>query len=135
MVEIQIAYQGKLRCSARHIDSGTALVTDAPKDNMGNGESFSPSDLVATALGSCMMTIMGIVAQRMEIDLSDSTVVVTKEMTQVPVRRIARLGVTFNISAKLTEEQRQKLQAAASACPVCRSIHPDIEVPITFNWS
>jgi putative redox protein len=135
MVEIQIAYQGKLRCSGRHVDSGTTLITDAPKDNMGNGESFSPTDLVATALGSCMMTIMGIVAQRMEIDLTGTSVIVTKEMTQVPVRRIARLGVTLNIPTKLTQEQKEKLQAAATACPVCRSIHPDIEVPVTFNSS
>jgi putative redox protein len=78
---------------------------------------------------------MGIAAQRMEIDLTGTTVIVTKEMTQVPVRRIARLGVTLNIPTKLTQEQKEKLQAAATACPVCRSIHPDIEVPVTFNWS
>jgi putative redox protein len=101
---------------------------------MGNGESFSPTDLVATALGTCMTTIMGIVAQRLEIDLSGATVVVTKEMTQVPVRRIARLAITFNIPAKLTEDQRQKLQNAATTCPVCRSLHPDVLTPITFNW-
>ncbi len=89
MTEIQIAYEGKLRCVARHVDSGATLITDAPKDNMGNGQSFSPTDLVATALGTCMMTIMGIAAQRMEIDLSGSTVTVTKEMVQTPVRRIA----------------------------------------------
>ena len=80
MVEIQIAYQGKLRCSATHVDSGATLLTDAPKDNMGNGESFSPTDLVATPLGTCMLTVMGIAAQRMEIDLSGTTVTVTKEM-------------------------------------------------------
>jgi putative redox protein len=134
MVEIQIAYQGKLRCIARHVDSGTTLITDAPKDNMGNGESFSPTDLVATALGTCMMTIMGIAAQRMEIDLSGSNVVVTKEMAQLPVRRIARLAVTFNIPAKLTEDQRQKLQNAAMTCPVHKSLHPDVQIPVTFNW-
>ena len=134
MVEIQIVYQGKLRCSAKHADSGTTLITDAPKDNMGNGESFSPTDLVATALGTCMMTIMGIVAQRSEIDLSGASVTVTKEMTQHPVRRIARLAVTFNIPAKLTEDQRQRLQNAAMTCPVHKSLHPDVEVPVTFNW-
>jgi putative redox protein len=135
MVEIQIAYQGKLRCGARHVDSGTTLFTDAPKDNMGNGESFSPTDLVATALGTCMTTIMGIAAQRMEIDISGSTVVVTKEMAQQPVRRIARLGVTFNILTKLTEDQRKTLQDAAKNCPVCKSLHPDVQVQVKFNWN
>jgi putative redox protein len=135
MVEIQIAYQGKLRCGARHVDSSATVLTDAPKDNMGNGESFSPTDLVATALGTCMMTIMGIVAQRMEIDLTGTTVIVTKEMTQVPVRRIARLGVTIGVPTKLTPEQQEKLRIAAITCPVAKSIHPDIEFPVTFNWS
>ena len=135
MVEIQIAYQGNLRCSARHVDSGATLLTDAPKDNMGNGESFSPTDLVATALGTCLLTIMGIVAKRMEVDLSGSTVVVTKEMSQAPIRRIARLAVTLRVPARLTEEQRQKLQNAAMTCPVHKSLHPDVQTPINFQWA
>jgi len=134
MVEIQIAYEGKLRCTARHVDSGTTLITDAPKDNMGNGESFSPTDLVATALGTCMLTTMGIVAQRLEIDISGSTVIVTKEMSSVPTRRIARLAVTFNIPAKLNDDQKQKLQNAAMTCPVHKSLHSNVEMPVTFNW-
>ena len=135
MVEIQIAYQGNLRCSARHVDSGVTLLTDAPKDNMGNGESFSPTDLVATALGTCMLTIMGIAAQRMEVDLSGATAVVTKEMSQAPIRRIARLAVTLRVPARLTEEQRQKLQNAAMTCPVHKSLHPDVQTPINFQWA
>lgn len=135
MVEIQIDYEGKLRCSARHVDSGTTIITDAPKDNMGNGESFSPTDLVATALGTCMLTTMGIFAQRSEIDISGSTLVVTKEMASVPTRRIARLAVTFNIPArKLTEDEKQKLQNAAMTCPVHKSLHSNVEMPVTFNW-
>ena len=134
MVEIQIAYQGNLRCSARHVDSGVTLLTDAPKDNMGNGESFSPTDLVATALGTCMLTIMGIAARRMDVDLSGATAVVTKEMSQAPIRRIARLAVTVRIPVRLTEEQRQKLQNAALTCPVHKSLHPDVEKPIDFTW-
>jgi putative redox protein len=134
MVEIQIAYQGNLRCSARHVDSGATLLTDAPKDNMGNGESFSPTDLVAAALGTCMLTIMGIAAQRMQLDLSGATVVVTKEMSQAPIRRIARLAVTVRVPTRLTEEQRQKLQNAASTCPVHKSLHPDVQTPINFHW-
>lgn len=135
MVEIQIAYKGKLRCSATHADSGATLLTDAPKDNMGNGESFSPTDLVATALGTCMMTIMGIAAQRMEIDLSGATVTVTKEMTAAPTRRIVRLSVTFRMPLSLTQEQRQKLENAAMTCPVHKSLHPDVEIPVSFNWN
>jgi len=135
MVEIQIAYKGKLRCSATHVDSGATLLTDAPKDNMGNGESFSPTDLVATALGTCMMTIMGIAAQRMEIDLSGATVTVTKEMTAAPTRRIGRLAVTFRVPLSLTQEQRQKLENAAMTCPVHKSLHPDVEIPVSFNWN
>ena len=134
MVEIQIAYEGKLRCTARHVDSGATLITDAPKDNMGNGQSFSPTDLVATALGTCMLTIMGIAAQRLEIDLSGTTVRVIKEMAQVPVRRIARLTVTIRVPAKLTLDQQQKLQNAAMTCPVHKSLHPDVQTPIEFQW-
>jgi putative redox protein len=135
MVEIQIVYQGKLRCSATHVDSGATLLTDAPKDNMGNGESFSPTDLVATALGTCMLTVMGIVAQRMEIDLSGTTVTVTKEMVLAPTRRIGRLSVTFRVPLSLAPEQRQKLENAAMTCPVCKSLHPDVEIPVSFKWN
>src|SRR5580658_1835980 len=135
MVEIQIAYQGKLRCSATHVDSGKTLITDAPKDNMGNGESFSPTDLVATALGTCMLTVMGINAQRMEIDLSGTTVTVTKEMVLAPTRRIGRLSVTVWVPLPLTQEQRQKLENAATTCPVFKSLHPDVEIPVSFKWN
>jgi putative redox protein len=135
MVEIQIAYQGKLRCSAKHVDSGVTLLTDAPKDNMGNGESFSPTDLVATALATCMITTMGIAAQRMEVDLTGATVVVTKEMVSAPSRRIGRLAVTFNMPMKLDEERRQKLENAAMCCPVHKSLHPDVQLPVSFKWA
>ena len=135
MVEIQIAYEGDLRCTPRHVPSGTTFHTDAPVDNMGKGESFSPTDLVATALGTCMLTIMGIAANRMKVDLTGTRVRVTKEMTTTGPRRIARLGVTFDIPTKLSAEQKQQLEAAANACPVCKSIHPDVERPITFNWA
>jgi putative redox protein len=134
MVQIEIDYQGKLRCSAKHTDSGVTLLTDAPKDNMGNGESFSPTDLVATALGTCMLTTMGIVAQRLEIDLTGATSVVTKEMIQQPTRRIGRLGVTIRVPKSLSAEQRQRLENAAMQCPVHKSLHPDVEIPVTFQW-
>ncbi len=134
MIEIQIAYEGNLRCSAKHVDSGATLLTDAPKDNMGKGESFSPTDLVATALGACMLTIMGIAAQRLKIDLTGTRVVVVKEMVTAPVRRIGRLAVSINVPQPLSPEQRQKLESAAMTCPVHKSLHPDVQTPIAFNW-
>jgi putative redox protein len=134
MVEIKIAYQGSLRCAATHGPSGTSIFTDAPVDNHGKGESFSPTDLVATALGSCMLTIMGIAAQKHQIDLSGATVTVQKEMVAQPVRRIGKLSVHFKIPAKLSPEQKQMLENAAKTCPVHKSVHPEIEMPLTFEW-
>lgn len=110
------------------------LQTDAPVDNMGKGEAFSPTDLVATALGTCMLTLMGIAAKRMEIDIRGTTASVTKEMTAAPPRRIARLACTINVPGNFTEEQKQKLQNAALTCPVHKSLHPDVEKPVEFRW-
>ncbi len=135
MVQIEIAYEGRLRCRAVHRPSGTMLSTDAPKDNMGQGESFSPTDLVATALGSCMLTIMGIVAQRHGIDLEGTTVTVGKEMVTSPARRIGRLTVEIRVPQTVTAEQRSLLENAAHTCPVHKSLHPEIETPITFHWA
>ena len=134
MVEINIRYLGQLRCEATHGPSGTKLISDAPVDNHGRGESFSPTDLVATALGTCMLTIMGIVAERDGIDLGETTVRVTKEMVATPTRRIQRLRVTFNVPGEVSPEQRKKLENAAHTCPVHKSILPEIETPIEFNW-
>ncbi len=135
MVEINILYKGELRCTAVHQPSGTALITDAPIDNHGKGESFSPTDLVATALGTCMLTIMGISAQAMHIDLSGTKVVVRKEMATKSTRRIGTLAVTISVQATLEENQKQKLITAAMACPVHHSLHPDVQMPIEFNWA
>src|SRR5580698_322592 len=110
MVEIDITYEGDLRCSAVHGPSGTTLRTDAPKDNMGKGESFSPSDLVATALGSCMMTIMGIAARSLNVDLKGTQVTVQKEMVTTPLRRIGKLSVKIKVPIKVTAEQKEKLE-------------------------
>jgi putative redox protein len=134
MVQINIAYEGQLRCEAQHEPSGITLVTDAPKDNQGQGASFSPTDLVATALGTCMLTIMGIVAQRDNIDLSGTTVQVQKEMVTSPVRRIGKLAVTIRVPHSLTAEQQQKLRNAAMTCPVHKSLHPEVEIPIEFQF-
>ncbi len=137
-VEIDVAYQGGLRCQATHGPSRNTLITDAPVDNHGKGEAFSPTDLVATALGSCMMTIMGIVAERHGWDLTGMTTHITKEMAAAPTRRIGKLTVTITIPDKiagmLSVEDRTKLEKAAHTCPVHQSLHPDIEAPVTFRW-
>jgi putative redox protein len=134
VVQVDIVYEGQLRCKATHEPSGTTMMTDAPKDNMGEGKYFSPTDLVGTALGSCMMTLMGIVAQRENLDISGSTVKVTKEMAMAPTRRIGKLTVVINIPQKLTDDQQTKLKNAAMTCPVHKSLHPDIETPIEFHF-
>jgi putative redox protein len=134
MVEVTVEYEGSLRCTAVHGPSGTQIETDAPKDNMGKGERFSPTDLLATGLGSCILTILGIMAQRHNLDLSGTSVRVSKEMVAQPVRRIGKLAVEIRIPVPLAEEQKQRLISAAEACPVKKSLHPDIEIPMTWNW-
>ena len=137
-VEIDIVYEGQLHCAATHEPSGATLATDAPVDNHGRGESFSPTDLVAAALGACVMTIMGIVAERNQIDLVGTRIRVSKEMIQQPVRRIGRLPVIVTIPAdkavKVAAADRTKLETAARHCPVHQSLHPDIDSPIEFVW-
>lgn len=135
MVEIKIDYTGDLRCKAVHGPSGQVLLTDAPVDNQGKGEAFSPTDLVATALGTCMLTIMGIIARRLEIDIAGTTATVTKEMVTQPVRRIGRLCVTINVPTQVSPENRQRLENGVMACPVHKSMHPEVEMPVRFNWA
>lgn len=134
-VEVRVAYQGDLRCELLHGPSGAQLVTDAPVDNEGRGESFSPTDLVAAALGSCMLTIMGLVARRRGIPLEGATARVAKEMVADPERRIGRLAVTITVPAPLAAAERQFLERAALACPVHHSLHPRVEVPVRFEWA
>jgi uncharacterized OsmC-like protein len=135
MIKISIDYLGGLRCEATHGPSKNKLLTDAPVDNHGKGESFSPTDLVATALGTCMSTVMGIFATRHEIDLRGMKVSVIKEMTQVPVRRIARLTTEIALPLPPTHPHREALERAALTCPVHQSLHPDVEKPVTFVWT
>ena len=134
-VAISITYDGSLRCTAVHGPSGSRLITDAPVDNMGKGEAFSPTDLVATALGTCMATTMAIVADRERIDLTGMTVDVVKHMELKPFRRIGRLETRIVVRTKLTSEQRQKLENAAHACPVHKSLAPNVEMPIHFEFT
>src|SRR5579871_5115386 len=122
MVSIALEYQGDLHCKAVHGPSGTELTTDAPKDNQGRGESFSPTDLVATALGTCILTTMGILARTLEIDIAGATATVDKEMTTNTPRRIQRLTVKIKMSASVSEENQLKLERAAHTCPVHKSL-------------
>ena len=134
MVQIDVTYQGGLRCHAVHGPSGTTLVTDAPVDNHGKGESFSPTDLVATALGACIPTIMGIVAEREQIDLTGMRITVQKEMSAEPPRRIARLATRIVMPKGLTDQQKIKLEKAALTCPVHQTLHGNVELPIEFVY-
>lgn len=134
MVRIDLEYQGDLHCSAVHEPSGKQLSTDAPKDNQGRGESFSPTDLVATALGSCMLTIMGIVARTHSIDITGTTASVEKEMSTSAPRRIARLAVKIHVPHAVSEENRKRLENGVHTCPVHKSLHPDMEIPVEFVW-
>lgn len=134
MIEITIDYQGDLHCQNTHGPSGSQVETDAPVDNNGRGESFSPTDLVATALGSCMATIMGIAAKNKGIALEGMVVKVGKEMSADLPRRITKLDVTVNVPLPEDHDGRPMLEAAALSCPVAKSIDPAIEVPISWNW-
>jgi putative redox protein len=134
MIRIDIEYEDGLRCRARHVPSGETLKTDAPVDNKGRGESFSPTDLVATALGTCVCTIMGIYADRDGFSLKGMSVHVSKHMTQEGPRRIERLELEFRMPAGLEAKRRQALERCVSVCPVRLSLHPEIEVPVTFQY-
>jgi uncharacterized OsmC-like protein len=131
----QIVYKGELRTEAKHLQSGTIIETDAPTDNQGKGEKFSPTDLLATSLGNCMMTIMGIKARDMQVDLASTKINITKIMKSDP-RRVAGINVEFHFPQDLQLDERQKaiLENAALTCPVARSIHPDIVMDVKFNW-
>ena len=131
----QIIYKGALRTEAKHLQSGTVIETDAPLDNQGKAERFSPTDLLATSLGNCMMTIMGIKARDMEIDLTNTQIDITKIMKADP-RRVGGIKVIFHLPDHLilTDKEQTILQNAALTCPVAKSIHPDIELDVQFNW-
>ncbi len=134
MVTITARYDGELRCTATHGPSKSTVATDAPADNQGRGELFSPTDLVATALATCAMTTMAIVARREQIPFEAATATVEKHMVADPSRRIGRLPLTIVIPGKPTEAQRKKLEAAARACPVHKSLAPNVDAPITIEY-
>ncbi len=133
MVKTITTYEGDLHCSMKHEPSGACVETDAPVDNNGKGASFSPTDLVGAALAGCMATIMGIVAARKDVDLKGLTIEVGKHMNADP-RRIGKLEVKINVPLPADHPDRGMLEQAALACPVKKSLHPDIEIPIEWNW-
>ncbi len=130
-----VIYKGDLRCECTHLQSGTVTETDAPTDNRGKGERFSPTDTVCVALATCMITTMGIRAADMQIDLSGTRIDVTKHMLSDP-RRIGKIDVNLHLpAAGLEEKDRLVLQKIGDNCPVMKSLHPDLEVAVAYNWS
>ena len=128
-----VEYQGQLRTLAIHLQSNTKVITDAPTDNHGKGQAFSPTDLVATALASCMMTIMGIKAESMGIDLTDTTAKIKKHMGTEP-RRISEITVQMLMNKNHTQKTRKILEKAALSCPVAQSLHPKTKQTILFIY-
>lgn len=129
----KITYLGELRTASVHLQSGTEILSDAPTDNHGKGEAFSPTDLVANALGSCMISIMAIKSKDLDVDLIGSTIEITKIMQSEP-RKIAKIIVVLNMSAAADEKTKTILERVAMNCPVLLSLHPDIEKDVTFHW-
>lgn len=138
MVEIYVRYEGGLRCVARHAPSGSTLQSDAPVDNHGRGEAFSPTDLLATALATCMLTVMGILAQKRNWKIEGLDAHVVKHMTKQLPRRVELLTVKLSLpsaqGALLNAAAREELEQAALNCPVRLSLHPQIEIPVSFDW-
>jgi len=134
MVKIKIDYRGQLLTEVTHGPSGTKFTTDAPLDNGGKASSFSPTDLVGAALGSCMATVMGIFAQRHSIPLEGTKIEVAKTMVQQPIRRIGEFKVDIYLPVAADHPQRAGLERAALTCPVHQSLHPDVKIPVTFHW-
>ena len=134
MVEINTAYEGGLHCKAVHTPSGVIIETDAPIDNRGKGESFSPTDLLATSLGVCYLTTMGIAAEDRGIDLKGATCRVEKHMSTDSLRRVVRLVAEITFPAGIPLDKRGILEAVALHCPVSKSIHPDIDVDLKLHF-
>lgn len=133
MATSKVTYLGDLRTSSEHLQSGNTIITDAPTDNHGKGEAFSPTDSVANALATCMFTVMGIKARDLEVDFSGSIAEVTKVMGTDP-RRITEIQITFQMAIAVEEKVKIILEKTAMTCPVLYSLHPDIKKEIVFNW-
>ena len=131
---MKVQYLGDLRTECTHIESGVKILTDAPKDNEGKGMAFSPTDLLAVSVASCMITIMGIAAKKVGFDFSDATAEVEKEMVSAPKRRVGKLIIRIRCPHLPSPQIREKLEQAAIQCPVHASLHPDIKQEIDFVW-
>lgn len=134
MATIKTVYRGDLRTLSTHLASGNEVITDAPKDNHGKGEAFSPTDLLSASLGACMLTVMGIAAKTHQIDFTDVSVEITKIMAADP-RRVSEIIVVFDFNGKEYSNHEQLiLERTARTCPVASSLHPDLKQTITFGW-
>lgn len=130
-----IIYKGALRCETTHLQSGTIIETDAPTDNRGKGERFSPTDLTATSLGLCLITTIGIKAADLGINIEGSTLEVTKHMSKEPPRRIVQIDVVVHFKTdSISDKDKQILENTGNTCPVAKSLHPDILQHIAYNW-
>ena len=134
MVEMNITYEGGLHCKAVHGPSGAIIVTDAPVDNHGNGQNFSPTDLCAVSLGVCMITIMGIACEGRNINITGTTCRIEKHMSADTPRRIVKIIADVNFPSGIPADKRQMLKTAAENCPVSKSLHPDIDVDMRFTF-
>lgn len=133
MATVETVYLGGLRTEATHVQSGTKIITDAPTDNHGKGESFSPTDLVATALGSCMMTIMGIASQTHGIDVDGTRLSITKVMSADP-RRIGEIIIDITFPKDYEPKHKKILENAGATCPVAKTLHPDCKQTIRYHY-
>lgn len=133
MVKMTAVYTGHKRCQAKHEPSGSMIETDAPKDNHGRGEKFSPTDLVATALGTCILTTIAIFAEKDGVDITNARMSVEKEMTPPP-RKIASLKVILEMPKTIPEDYREKIRGYAENCPVKKSLHPDVSAPVEIRY-
>jgi uncharacterized OsmC-like protein len=129
----KVTYLGELRTECEHLRSGSTFITDAPVDNNGKGEAFSPTDTVATGLANCMITVMGIKARDLEVDMKGAVAIVTKEMASNP-RRIAKIKVELSLPFDISEKHKKILENTGNTCPVIHSLHPDIEKDIQYKW-
>jgi putative redox protein len=134
MATIETTYLGGLRTEATHLQSGTKIITDAPVDNQGKGEAFSPTDLLAASLGSCMLTIMGIKARASEIDIDGTTCSITKIMAADP-RRVSEIVISFKFPKEYNQKDQLLLERAALTCPVYYSLHEDLKKTVDFGWA
>ena len=128
-----IVYKGNLRCEAVHLQSKSTIETDAPTDNRGKGERFSPTDLLCVSLATCMLTTMGIKANDLNIDMNDSKADVTKQMASDP-RRVSKIEISVSLPQIINEKERLILERTGNNCPVAKSVHPDIELALNYEW-